>query len=154
MRRSEPVTGGCFCGVVRYEARVYLNEAYYCHCRICQKSSGTPAEVAVFVEPGSLRFTSGSPKFFQTSPFGERGFCAACGSRLMWKHVGESRPEYTSVSVGSLDAPENVIPAMHQCVESRLPWYQPNADLPALRKDEIPELLALWEGAEKSGGPG
>ena len=147
MRKSEPVTGGCVCGAVRYEARAYLGEAYYCHCRICRKSSGAPAEIGVFVEPGSLRFTSGQPTFFQSSPHGERGFCAACGSRLMWKHVGEAHPEYTSVAVGSLDAPENASPSLHQCIETQLPWYRPNPDLPALRTDQIPELVALWGAA-------
>ncbi len=33
---AETVTGGCFCRAVRYEAEVYLDDAYYCHCRICQ----------------------------------------------------------------------------------------------------------------------
>ena len=147
MRTGEPVTGGCFCGAVRYEARAYLREAYYCHCRICQRSSGAPAEIAVSVEPGSLRFTTGEPAFFRTSPFGERGFCATCGSRLIWKHVDEARAEYTSLSVGCLDAPEDVVPTLQQCVESQLPWYRPAPDLPALRGEEIPELVALWRGA-------
>ena len=41
---SEDVTGGCLCGAVRFAARVYLKDAYYCHCRMCQKSSGAPAD--------------------------------------------------------------------------------------------------------------
>ncbi len=147
---SEKVTGGCFCGAVRYEARVYLADAYYCHCRMCQKSSGAPAEIAVFVEPGSLAFTKGKPKFYQTSHFGERGFCADCGSRLIWKCIGDAHPEYTNLSVGCLDAPERVAPASHQCVESQLPWYRFDDGLPRLRSEEIPELAELWAGATKS----
>jgi hypothetical protein len=104
--KNEKVSGGCICGAVRYEASVYLHDAYYCHCRMCQKSSGAPAEIAVYVEPGSLRFTRGAPKVYQSSPFGERGFCAICGSRLIWKSIGDTRPEWTNLSVGCLDTPQ------------------------------------------------
>lgn len=144
-RVADNVSGGCFCGRVRYEARAYIKEAYYCHCRMCQRTNGAPAEIAVLVEPGSLRFTSGHPKFYQTSPFGERGFCADCGSRLIWKGVGESYPEWTNLAVGCLDTPDMVAPTSHQCVESQLPWYQLNDGLPRLRSDEIPGLLEAWE---------
>lgn len=145
MGESQAVTGGCFCGAVRYEAEAFLQEAYYCHCRTCQRTSGAPAEIAVLVQPGTLRYTSGQPTFFQTSAFGERGFCAACGSRLVWQHVGGIKPEFTNVSVGSLDDPQSVRPTSHQCVESKLGWYDPSPALPHLRGEEIPELVALWD---------
>lgn len=151
MRESEFVTGGCFCGAVRFEARAYLKDAYYCHCRTCQKSSGAPAEIGVFIEPGTLKYVTGQPTFFQTSPFGERGFCGKCGSRLIWQIVGGKQPESTNVSLGSLDDSAAVQPTMHQCVESQIPWYRPNEDLPRMTSDEIPELVALWK-ASGSGG--
>ena len=47
------VTGGCLCGTVRYEAEVYLQSGWFCHCRMCQKTSGAPAEIAVPVKPGT-----------------------------------------------------------------------------------------------------
>mgnify|MGYP001405643159 CR=1 FL=1 len=147
---SEQVSGGCFCGSVRYEARAYIRDAYYCHCRACQKTCGAPAEIGVYVEPGSLRFTTREPRFFQTSHFGERGFCGDCGSRLMWKCVGTQHPEYTNLAVGCLDHPERVVPTSHQCVESQLPWYQLADELPRLRSEEIPDLVALWESASKT----
>ena len=148
MSKFEPVTGGCLCGAVRYEAKANLEEAYYCHCRTCQKSSGAPAEIAVFVEPGSLRFTKDAPTFFQSSPFGERGFCAKCGSRLVWKHVGSKRPEWTNLSIGCLDHPEKARPVVHQCVESQLPWYQFDDGLPRQTSEDIPELVAAWKAAK------
>ncbi len=52
--KAEKVTGGCFCGAVRYEAEVHLDDAYYCHCRTCQQTSGAPAEVGVLVKPESI----------------------------------------------------------------------------------------------------
>lgn len=141
---AEAVTGGCLCGAVRYEARAYLKAAYYCHCRICQRSGGGPADVAVFVEAGSLRFVAGAPAFYQSSPFGERGFCATCGARLLWKHLGEAHPDWTNLSIGCLDHPERVVPTLHQCVESQLPWYRLDDALPRRTSEEMPEVQAAW----------
>ncbi len=141
-RESEAVTGGCLCGAVRYEARAYLKEAYYCHCRMCQLSNGAPAEVAVLIEPGTLRFTKAEPTYYQSSPFGRRGFCATCGSRLIWRHVDDTHPEYDNLSVGCLDAPERAVPTSHQFVESQLPWFRPDDGLPRVRGDDLPDLLA------------
>ena len=139
------VTGECLCGAVHYEADVNLHEAYYCHCRICQKTSGAPAEIAVFVKPGTLRFTKEEPKFFQSSPFGRRGFCQHCGSRLIW--MSPDKADWTNVSVGSLDHPEHVVPREHMCVESQLPWYKLADDLPRKRSEDDPDLLAAWSNA-------
>ncbi len=143
MTEGEAVTGGCFCGNVRYEARALLKSATYCHCGYCRRTSGAPAEVAVELEPGTLRWLAGEPKFFRTSPFGERGFCGACGSRLIWRLADGSGEDYANVSVGSLDAPERVEPALHQCVESQLPWYRIEDGLPRLRTQDLPQLVAL-----------
>ncbi|WP_238995659.1 GFA family protein [Sphingomonas solaris] len=35
------IGGGCHCGRVRYTARVTDSDAYACHCRMCQRTSGS-----------------------------------------------------------------------------------------------------------------
>jgi adenylate cyclase len=149
----EKVEGGCFCGAVRYEAEVNLKEAYYCHCRACQKMSGAPAEVGVFVKPGSLHFLKEMPKYFQSSPIGKRGFCPDCGSRLIW--MSPDREDWTNVSAGSLDHPENVEPNEHTCVESQLPWYEVTDNLPRKRSEDVEELVEAWakSGLNHDGRP-
>ena len=147
---AEKVTGGCFCGVVRYEAEVYLDDASYCHCRICQQITGAPAEVAVSVKPGSLRFTTGEPKYYPTSHFAERGFCEDCGSRLIYRPLLPEIPEWwVNLPVGTLDHPEMARPASHMCVESQLPWYKIDDGLPRSRTEDDPELAALWSAQNK-----
>ena len=147
---AEKVTGGCFCGAVRYEAEVYLEDTYYCHCRICQKITGAPAEVAVIVKPGSLRFVRGEPKYYPTSHFAERGFCPDCGSRLIMRPLLPELSEWwINLPIGSLDHSEKAVPASHMCVESQLPWYQIDDGLPRTRTEDDPELAALWAAREK-----
>jgi len=143
--RYTPITGGCFCGAVCYEAQVNLHEAYYCHCRACHKLSGTPAQGDILDKPGTLNFTKGEPKYFQTSPFAKSGFCQHCGSRLAY--IAFEKEDWTSVVVGSLDHPEDVVPREHLCVESQLPWYKLDDDLPRKRSDDDPELVAAWANA-------
>ncbi len=140
-----PVTGGCLCEAVRYEAEVNLNEAYYCHCITCQKTTGAPAEIGVMVKPGTLKFTKEDPKFFQSSPIARRGFCRHCGSRLVYMSL--NRADWTNVSAGSLDHPERVVPTEHICVESQLPWYDVADDLPRIRSEDYPDLVEEWAAA-------
>jgi len=83
--KPQKVTGGCYCGAVRYEADVFLHSAYYCHCTTCQKTSGQPAEIAVPVKVGSLRFTNEQPLYYTSSDWAERGFCKHCGSRMIFR---------------------------------------------------------------------
>ena len=140
-----PVTGGCLCQAVRYEADVNLSEAYYCHCITCQKSSGAPAEVGVLVRPGTLNFTKEDPKFFQSSAIARRGFCQHCGSRLVY--MSTNRADWTNVSAGSLDHPERVVPTEHVCVESQFPWYEVADNLPRIRSEDYPDLVEEWASA-------
>ncbi len=139
---AHKVTGGCLCGAVRYDAEVYLKQAQYCHCRTCQRSSGAPVEIGVLVRPGTLAFTKDDPKYYQSSPFGRRGFCPHCGSRIIWDSA--YRPEWTNLTAGSLDHPEEVVPSEHICVESQLPWFQLDDGLPRTRSDEDMDLMSAW----------
>ena len=50
------VTGGCLCGRIRYEAEVFLKNGYICHCTMCQKSTGQPAEITVPIKAGTLKY--------------------------------------------------------------------------------------------------
>ena len=149
--KATAVIGGCLCGLIRYEAEVFLDEAYFCHCRMCQKTSGAPAEIAVLVKPGTLRFTGSEPKFYRSSPFAERGFCPNCGARIIYRPVAPEHVAYTNVAVGCLDHPEHVVPVRHICVDTQQPWYKFEDGLPRLRSEEIPVLVALWAKAKERG---
>ncbi len=140
-----PVTGGCLCRAVRYEANVNLCEAFYCHCKICQKTTGAPAEVGVMVKPGTLNFTKEDPKMYQSSPIGSRGFCQHCGSRLTW--ISPDKEDWTVVWAGSLDHPERVVPTEHLSIESQLPWYEIADNLPRKRTEDDVDLIEAWSSA-------
>jgi len=136
-----PVTGGCLCGRVRYRAEVFLHNGYICHCTICQRSTGQPAEITVLIKAGTLRYQGEEPKYYQSSPDGKRGFCGECGSRLVWQALREEDDWLTNVTVGSLDRPNEARMTRHICADTQLDWYDPCADLPKLVADEADLLI-------------
>jgi hypothetical protein len=139
------VTGGCLCGKVRYEAEVFLKSAFYCHCRMCQKSSGQPAELGVPIKAGTLVFTASEPKYFQSSKYGRRAFCDNCGSRIGWRALDPENDWLTNVSVGSLDNSSEARPAHHTFIDTRLPWYTVDEQLPEYKEEEVEALLRAWK---------
>lgn len=138
------VTGGCLCGAVRYEARVLLKSAYACHCRICQKSTGQPAEIGVPIQAGTLRFVKGEPRRYASSAHGRRAFCGDCGSRLAWQALDPQHDWLSSVNVGSLDEPAEALLECHIFSDTRLPWYRMNEEAPRYREADGDALLERW----------
>ncbi len=141
MEESTSVQGGCLCGAIRYEAKVFPTCAYYCHCGICKKVTGQPAEIGVPVKVGSLRFRSGGPKFYQSSDFMKRGFCAECGSRVINMTLSEDDAWATNVAVCSLDSPDDVAPFVHLFSENKLAWYDPSPEIPNAEEQDVDAVI-------------
>lgn len=141
--RATKVTGGCLCGRVRYEADVFLENGYICHCTICQRSTGQPAELTVLIKAGTLRYTQGEPKYYISSPDGKRGFCAQCGSRLVWQALRAEDDWLTNVTVGTLDRPQDARMSRHIYADTQLPWYEVFEGLPKLKGADAEVLIDL-----------
>ena len=124
---SERRTGGCQCGAVRYALSGPLGRPSICHCRMCQKAFGSFFAPLVGVELADFAVTRGEIATFKSSDLVERGFCRDCGTPLTFRELDGDRID---VSIGSLDDPAAVKPAVQYGVESRLPWFGELADLP------------------------
>ena len=122
-----PITGGCLCGAVRYEADEPPTTCTYCHCRMCQKAYGNPFGTFAIFRQEAFRVTRGEPKFYKSSETAERGFCADCGSPLIMR-VFDSQT--LGLMVGSLDHPEDAQPKKHMGIESQIPWLTIDDALP------------------------
>jgi hypothetical protein len=140
---STKVTGGCLCRRVRYEAEVFLQDGYICHCTICQKSTGQPAEITVLIKPGTLRYLKDMPRYFVTSESGKRGFCEVCGSRIVWQATDPQEDWTTNLCVGSLDAPELARVTCHIYADTQLSWYDPCDDLPKFTANDESAMMAF-----------
>ena len=146
-----PITGGCLCGAIRYELSEPPVEAVICHCRTCQKSTGSAFEVGAMFFQSAFRLTRGEPKLYRSSSIMDKGFCSNCCTLLFDKYlvrVPGFDPDTVYVQVGTLDHPEAVSIEFHYGVESQLPWVHFDDDLPRMRCDEDPELAVAFEAAE------
>ena len=128
-------TGGCLCGKVRYECTADPIFMGNCHCRDCQRASGTGYEAAVGVPAPALQIT-GAVKYHDIKADSgstvSRGFCPECGSRLFGKTSG--MPQLAIFLAGSLDDPKQFQPGMDVYVSSAQPWDHMNPALPKFPK--------------------
>jgi hypothetical protein len=119
---SDPLTGACLCGAVRFELTEPPVVAYYCHCTRCQRRTGSGAAVSARVPPGSVRVVSGADRIGRfVPPEGlPKAFCADCGSAL-W---AESRDDLEAVAVrmGAFDRDPGIRPSARQFTAYAAPW--------------------------------
>ena len=118
-----PLTGGCNCGAVRYEVSEPLVGASYCHCKRCQRRTGTSASANARTAPGAFRIVRGEEKLrcWQPDDGGEKWFCGECGSALFSRDP--SRPEGSvGVRLGTFDGDPGVRPSVRQYVAYAAPW--------------------------------
>ena len=126
-------TGGCLCGALRYEATVSKSENWYCHCRMCQKATGSAVSTSAIIKKTQLRMLKGKAKFYQSSADIERGFCENCGSPMFFRPIKE---DWISILSGTLDDPEVAPPEGHYGIESRISWLKIADDLKQERTEE------------------
>lgn len=143
---NEPLvlTGGCQCGAVRYTARPTSNEAYYCHCRMCQKAFGNIFATFFNIAREDVTWETREPDSFASSKIARRGFCRECGTPLTFAYDGSKRMD---LSVGSLDRPEVMKPVMHVGVDARLAPFAHADGLPEKRVEDFEHIVAKWKAA-------
>ena len=124
------LTGGCMCGMVRYELKEEPFDCGWCHCRTCQLNSGAPAQPYASVNQENWITTAGEDaiKVVKTSSFGQRTFCGNCGTPLYFQVTHQ--PKTVDFSVVTLDDPSAVEPGFHIFWSSKVPWFNPGDDLP------------------------
>jgi hypothetical protein len=120
--------GGCLCGAVRYRLSAAPADIGYCHCTLCRRSSGAPVQVFGTVPLEGFRLLKGEPRRRRSSGFGERWFCADCGTQIAIRV--DFQPDTIDFTVGSLDDPGTVAPRFHLWTSSQIPWFDSRDDLP------------------------
>src|SRR5262245_57120824 len=102
--------GGCLCGAVRYRASAPAAKSGYCHCRMCQRSTGAPVVAWVAVPRESFAYVKGEPAVYRSSEKAQREFCPACGTQLVFRDDGDTGID---IATASLDDPMLAPPDYH-----------------------------------------
>lgn len=119
------ITGGCTCGAIRYALRTPPMVVHCCHCRWCQRETGSAFAVNAMIEADRLEVTQGEPEMVMTPSNSGKGQeiarCPACRVAL-WSHYAGSRRQTAFVRVGTMDDPTCCPPHVHIFASSKQPW--------------------------------
>jgi hypothetical protein len=138
------MTGGCACGRIRFEAAIDSDEAYLCHCRMCQRASGNVSLAMVNVPQTAVRW-SHEPDWYESSSIADRPFCSTCGTTLGFRYKEGS--EQMDLTVAAFDDPSRFKPAHHFGAESIHEAWLDTSSLPRMRSQDYQKLADRWRAA-------
>ena len=95
--------GQCICGQTTFECELTDHHVSVCHCSICRRQA-SGVMMTINIQADSLKFTQEQHlSIYDSSEWGERGFCNACGSNLFWRSKDQ---KYCNINAFSLN--ENI----------------------------------------------
>ena len=116
------INGGCYCGKVRFTAKLKPLNRANCHCENCRRAVGAQAVAWITVKLSDFHYLEGSPVRYRTDTGAWRTFCGHCGTSLTYEH--SDRPDEIDITTGSLDYPENFGPSKDVFPEEKLSWVE------------------------------
>jgi hypothetical protein len=136
--------GQCACGAVRYRLASRPMFVHCCHCRDCQRQTGSAFVLNALIETDRIELLCGAPEFVSVPTDSGRPHdvyrCPVCLTAL-WSDYGR-RPQLRFVRVGTLDRPEAMPPDVHIFTRSKLSWIGLPADVPAF--EAYYGMKSLW----------
>ena len=120
------IEGGCNCGAIRYKIEGNPVVVAQCHCKNCQRQSGSAFSVNLMVPVAGVTTTgelttyedrdtrSGNPV--------HRRFCGKCGSPI-FSDLAEGNG-MTIVKAGTLDDPTPFAPVVSVWTSTKMPWIE------------------------------
>lgn len=149
--------GGCTCRRVRYRLTGKPIIVHACHCRWCQRETGTAFALNAVYEADRVEHLGQEPEVILTPSLSGRGQriarCPTCRVAL-WSNYPNAGPAFRFVRVGTLDDPGHIAPDIHIFASSKQPWvrlpdgatvfpefYDPATVWP-------PDSLARWRAAK------
>jgi hypothetical protein len=115
--------GGCQCGRVRYRISAEPLFLAACHCKECQRASGSAFGLSLIV-PAAAFSVEGELKMFERPADSGRSmrcfFCPECGTRIY--HEPSYAVPVVNIRAGTLDYTSRLDPKLHAWVSSKQPW--------------------------------
>jgi hypothetical protein len=137
----EQMSGGCACGRIRYSASVAPDEAYLCHCRMCQRATGSVSIAFVNARLDGLEWDH-EPDWYDSSPIARRPYCRECGTSLGFAFKEGS--DKMDLTVASFDDPSSFRPRHHFGAESIHRAWLNTEGLPKIRTADYQKLVDKW----------
>ncbi len=134
---TETFEGGCDCRFIRYRLVRTPLFVHCCHCRWCQRETGSAFALNAMIETECVELLHGEPGGVMTPSNSGRGQdiarCPQCRVAL-WSHYPGAGPLFAFVRVGTLDDPDRFPPDIHIFTMSKQPWVILPKGVPAMRE--------------------
>ena len=141
---TEKHEGGCACGAVRYSLESAPMFVHCCHCRDCQRQTGSAFVLTALIETTRVTVSSGEPARSEMPTESGRPHgiyrCTRCGTAVWSEYGGVAALRF--VRVGTLDRPDALAPDVHIYTRSRLPWVALPVGVPAF--EAYYDAKTLW----------
>ena len=119
-------TGRCACGAARYRAVGEPFRVSVCHCKECQRRTGSAFGIGCYFPRERVELASGRTTTFERRSDAGRwvrfGFCATCGTTLLWQ--AEAVPHLVGIAAGTLDDTAWLVPKLHVWASSAQGWLK------------------------------
>lgn len=153
MAGSEDIfEGGCTCRHVRYRLTSRPMFVNCCHCRWCQRETGSAFVLNAMIEADRVEPLSGEVDVVDTPSNSGRGQkisrCPKCRVAV-WSNYSGAGPAIRFVRVGTLDEPDRLPPDIHIFTESKQPWIVLPADVPVMREYYDPRQVWPKESQDR-----
>lgn len=140
--------GHCSCGEVRYRLKGSPFAVHCCHCRSCQRETGSAFVLNGLIETGLVEVLEGEPVTIDTPSESGRGQkvvrCPSCKVAL-WSHYGGMGERAAFVRIGTLEDPDTCPPHVHIFTRSKQAWLALPGDAPAYdifySRDDVADLF-------------
>lgn len=129
------IDGRCTCGAVRYRMTSKPLFVHCCHCRWCQRETGSAFALNAMIESDRVVLLQGTPERVMTPSESGKGQtimrCPSCRVAL-WSHYAGAGEAISFVRVGTLENPDLLPPDIHIYTMSKQPWVVLPVGTPAV----------------------
>ncbi|MFW1956720.1 GFA family protein [Acinetobacter guillouiae] len=132
--------GQCVCGATTFTVELKNHDVHACHCSICRRQT-SGVIMTIDIEQGSLQFTQDEHLgIYNSSDWGERGFCNCCGTNLFWRTKDQS---YCNINAFALDQqPQDIKFDMEIFIDNKPEFYAFNNETKKLTEADVIALFA------------
>ena len=137
--------GGCTCRQVRYRMTSKPLFVHCCHCRWCQRETGSAFVLNAMIEADRVELLAGEPEMVLTPSESGKGQkiwrCPKCRIAV-WSNYPGAGDAVRFVRVGTLDNPDAMPPDIHIFTMSKQPWVVLPEGTPAV--PEFYDIKKMW----------
>lgn len=135
------MNGQCLCGKTTFEVELKNHDVHVCHCSMCRRQT-SGVIMTIDVVQGSLKFIQQEHlSVFNSSEWGERGFCKACGTTIFWRTKDQG---YCNINAFSLDEPVDDLKLdLEIFIDSKPDFYTFQNDTKKLTEAQVAALFNL-----------